>query len=265
MEYMEITKTIGRVVLKYETCDFKDELWSRIEAHCTDESHTRVISLRRTKLLWSIAASVAIMLGLGWGSYTFCEKSYTATGSELAVVLPDNSTATLDAGSSLKYNRIGWLLRRNVSLGGKALFAGEHGKGFKVITPEGTIAVLGTEFLVAEQTGTLHVECLSGSVLVEAPQGEQILHQAEQVTFDENGMHFSKIWPEYESCDNLPLSEVVQLIEEIYGISIEGVDKYSHYTYSGVIPTTNMEMALELVFDSCNIKYTVSDGTAVLF
>lgn len=266
MEYSKITEFISKIVLKDEICDFKDVLWERIESRCFADGPSRKVLRNRRTLLWRAAASitVVVMIALGIGS---AQKKYSIATGELAIVLPDNSSATLYAGSSLKYNRITWLFRHTVSLSGKARFAGEHNRGFNVKTPKAYVKVLGTEFLVAESADSLHVECYSGSVLVHTPCGEQALREGEQVTCDGTTLRCSeieKIWPEYVVLDNKPLVEALQLIEEIYGVVIDNADKYAGYTYSGVIPTGNIEEALELTLGSCNINYTLTENNVLI-
>lgn len=260
MEYSEIVELIQKVVFQNERCDHKEKLWASIDARCiTDKPNTRISFGRRT-LLWRIAASIIIIVSVTLGIQT-ARQSFTASDGDLAVTLPDNSQVTLYAGSVLKYNNILWLFRHNVSLSGKALFDGEHDNKFKVKTSQGDISVLGTEFLVAEQTNSLQVACFSGSVSVTTPLGMQILKEGEQVFCDESGMQFSKIekeLPEYIIFEDGPIEGAIRQIEEIYDVHIEGINKYIEYTYSGVIPTRNLEEALELVLRSCNIGYSIT-------
>lgn len=260
MEYSEIIGLIRNVVFQNERCDHKEKLWESIDAWCvTGRPNTRISSGRRT-LLWCVAASITIVVSVTLGIQT-ARQSFIASDGELAVTLPDNSQVTLYAGSTLKYNNILWFFRHNVSLSGKALFDGEHGNKFKVKTSQGDISVLGTEFLVDEQTSSLQVVCFSGSVSVATPLGKQILNEGEQVVCDENGMQFSKIekeFPEYIIFKDDPIEEAIRQIEEIYDVHIEGIDKYIGYTYSGVIPTRDLEEALELLLRSCNIGYSIA-------
>lgn len=107
---------------------------------------------------WALAATLAVAAGLGvWQSQPITVRA--AAGEQLAVTLPDGSTAELNAGSELKYSRgfrrFAGLLgtSRAVSLNGEAFFSVERGEApFTVRTSNAAVTVLGTQFMVRDYT-----------------------------------------------------------------------------------------------------------------
>jgi ferric-dicitrate binding protein FerR (iron transport regulator) len=124
-----------------------------------------------------MAATLAVAAGLGvWQSRPVIVQA--PLGEQLAVALPDGSTAELNAGSSLQYARgfrrlVGMAAgARTVALNGEAYFSVvRSGRPFTVITDNARVIVLGTSFVVrahrSEPEGTL-VGVESGRVRVEA-------------------------------------------------------------------------------------------------
>lgn len=142
------------------------------------EKSTHDIAARRrfAAAPWAIAATLAVAVGLGvWQSRPVIVQA--PLGGQLAVTLPDGSTAELNAGSSLEYARgfrrlIGLsAASRDVQLNGEAYFSVvRSGQPFTVTTDDARVTVLGTAFVVrahrGEPDGTL-VGVESGRVLVE--------------------------------------------------------------------------------------------------
>lgn len=126
---------------------------------------------------WALAATLTVAAGLAfWQSRPVTISA--PSGQQLAINLPDGSTAELNAGSSLRYARgfrrlAGLALGdRGVTLDGEAYFTVvRDNRPFTVSTDDARVTVLGTEFLVRahrdELDGT-RVAVQSGRVRVAA-------------------------------------------------------------------------------------------------
>ena len=80
--------------------------------------------------------------------------------------MPDGSSITLNAGSTLTYNQTFGQQSRDVILEGEAYFDVMHNETvpFKVFVRESVIEVTGTSFTIRDNNGTVEVTVLSGTV-----------------------------------------------------------------------------------------------------
>ncbi|WP_052356274.1 FecR family protein [Bacteroides timonensis] len=261
MEEKNMIDLLKRVSLKDETFHLKAETWEEICRKRQVKAHRQ--SLRR--ICYSIAASVAILIcvvsGLNSG------VSFKSDHELLAIQLPDGSSVELDANSSIRYNKIQWWFNRQLNLNGNATFDVTKGKNFMVVTPAGTITVLGTRFFVSQKENNLHVACFEGAVRVETPSDKVTLHPGEQVDCDDAGMQQSEIKkesPEYLDYTDEPLVNIVRTLEEIYGVQIVNVELCDGLLFSGLVSTHNKNEALEVVFGACNLKYVEKNNQLIL-
>lgn len=117
-----------------------------------------------------------------------------ASGSPYVVELPDGSTVRLSDNAELAYaeNFIG---NRSVELTGDAYFTvGKmEGAPFTVKTPDLTVTVLGTEFMLKSgQDGQTEVSLLSGSIEVSTGDTTVVLTPGRQLV-QERGTHKTQI------------------------------------------------------------------------
>jgi len=262
MEEKDIIELLGKVSFKDETFSGQTEVWENIK-HSIDSRKTKTIWMHRS---WIIAASVAVILCITcWFSM---KTTVISSDHSMAVSLPDGSEVELAAGASVSYSRLKWLFTRTIRLHGNAGFDVTKGKRFTVKTDCGSITVLGTKFQITQVENTsLHVECYEGSVQVETKAGKEILMPGEQVDYDASGMRPSKIevtLPEYLEFTAVPLSRILERLEEIYGLEISGMDICKGYTFSGLLSTQNKEEALEVLFGSCNLGYSLNGDNVLL-
>lgn len=90
----------------------------------------------------------------------------TLASQKTMIELPDQSLVTLNAGSQLEYRKNDWENNRSLNLEGEAYFKVEKGNTFDVITPKGTVTVVGTEFNVKQRSDFFEVQCYEGIVRV---------------------------------------------------------------------------------------------------
>ncbi|MFK7982655.1 MAG: FecR family protein [Saprospiraceae bacterium] len=158
-------------------------LWGKIDAATPvekpqlkqDKQETAVVRSigRRRWISYAAAACIGLV-----AFFTFYNPTTTIdvrNGEQLAYTLPDNSKVNLNAASTISFKAGDFDGDRIVNLEGEAFFEVEKGQSFKVITPNGTIEVLGTSFNVNARNGDLEVVCRTGKVKVTAQGSEQIL------------------------------------------------------------------------------------------
>lgn len=221
----------------------------------------------------AIAASVAILLVGGWSLSRYFQTPeqlvfQTAFGEIKHLELPDGSSVTLNANSTLAYPEFwnsGEL--RQVKLTGEAFFEVKKKSGneaFIVNAGETVVRVLGTSFNVnARQSAS--VSLIEGKVQLTQKEntGELILNPGETAQFDKKNNQFiflnelteqSISWKDHIwSFQKTPLPEVLQRIEDEFGLKSElGDTSLLQREISGKISTQNKEMlfrALETLLD----------------
>ncbi|MDP4820086.1 MAG: FecR family protein, partial [Saprospiraceae bacterium] len=148
--------------------DRVDALWEKIQTGQHPESATPKQSRLRLLLPLAVAASMAVLLIARFLLTDDALSIQTTIGESLVYTLPDGSTVTLNALSSVRFDPDGWSENRSLELQGEAYFEVRKGSSFEVLTPDGTITVLGTAFNVFAREGAFKVVCFEGKVRVAA-------------------------------------------------------------------------------------------------
>ena len=95
--------------------------------------------------MWKIAASIVLLLVAGWTFYQMQHVEVrTQRAMQITHILPDGSSAELNAGSTIEYNKLTWKLSRNLKLDGEAFFEVEKGRSFSVSSTQGTTRISGS-------------------------------------------------------------------------------------------------------------------------
>ena len=93
-------------------------------------------------ILRNFAAAAAVIMIFVTGAYWLLNTTVTTGNDSLAIVLPDNSAVMLRPASTVKYNKLTWFIKRNISIEGCAEFKVLTGNKFTVNTTLGEISVL---------------------------------------------------------------------------------------------------------------------------
>lgn len=206
----------------------------------------------------------------------------------IKINLEDGSTVTLSPHSQLQYPNHFAANKREVQLTGEALFEVSKNpeKPFYVITDKLVTKVLGTSFYVrtVEATKKIEVEVLSGKVSVYEKEKVNnvnpgvVLTPNHKVTFFANEKHFitglvekplpqikaisSK--PETFEFDDVPIGDVLNKLERVYGIDIElENEKLSSCPLTADITQQPLYTKLDIICATINGKYEVK-GTTIL-
>ena len=250
-----------------------DAIWQQIDKKTPISKVEPSIAVEKTlprrnflKPLIGIAASLLLLFGMfQWFSSTSSDFMLSNTVGEIKEhVLPDGSTVNLNAMSTIHYNQKEFLNDRILQLEGEAFFEVRKGSSFKVITPQGSVQVLGTSFNVNTRYG-LKVDCFTGKVSVNyKAQQEVILTKGKGVHFDsatvnqydftgESSIQWKKGIFEFVET---PMSNVFEELERQYGVTIRASDAIKHKIYNGFFTKNDLDSAIHSICWPMNLKAT---------
>jgi ferric-dicitrate binding protein FerR (iron transport regulator) len=217
---------------------------------------------------WLVAACILFILGSGvfFARDFILYTTYTAEyGQTRSVRLNDGSEVELNANSRLKVrNTWGLAMQREVWLKGEGFFSiarqPDHQK-FTVHTDQLTVEVLGTKFNVAQRRNRTTVVLSEGKVKLTANAGrrQSMLMQpgdfielsAKDTTFNRKTVIPEKytVWKENELFfENAPLPEVLQKVEDYYGIKIILQDtSVAGKRFTSSLPNNNLDVVLKSI------------------
>lgn len=164
----------------------------------TSEKEVKYHLPERRKITWSIAASIALLISVGFGVYFYSgyQESTTVLSSADEIrsfTLPDGSSVTLNRFSSLNYAEGFGDGHRNLELDGEAFFDVERNETLPfIINTHGTqTKVLGTSFNVLSYDSSFtSVTVKTGEVQVSSgDQTMNILPNQEARMFDGKIVH----------------------------------------------------------------------------
>ena len=189
------------------------------------------------KIVWSMAASIALFIGLG--SYQFLNNQYeykTQIGQIQTITLNDGTIVTLNAASELIVPRFFNDNTRTVQLEGEAYFevTKDSLHPFIIKTLNTTTEVLGTKFNLSAYTNDLTTLTLNEGKVLFYKQGERknngvIVLPNQQVVLKNNVLEtkeanssFSKAWVQKQFVyTKTTVKEVMHDIERFYGVTIK--------------------------------------------
>lgn len=219
----------------------KEEIWKEhfeeMVLQKEPKSAKTGISVRRTFYYTAIAAMVIILLI----PFVYIRTIETNRGEHRLLLLPDGSSATLNAESKISYRPLYWNISRKVKMEGEVYFEVEKGGKFEVKSKNGTVKVLGTKFNVLSRGDSYFVSCITGKV--EVISGERVVLEKDcRVTKGKDGTLFLEKRDDVGKIiswrDNMfyfssaPLSDVLEEISRQYNVKIE-YSNFSDYLYSG--------------------------------
>ncbi len=276
----------------------KKEIWDAIIAE--NDAYDAAIKIERqeparTRMMWSpwsrIAAAILVLIVAGLGVFVagkFGEngtiEQRTSFGETRTVVLPDRSTVVLNANSKIWYSAA-WneTDSREIWLDGEAYFSVVHtdsDQKFIVHTSEDvSVEVLGTTFDVLRRDDRTRVVLNSGSIKLNLYRDERrqevLMAPGEMLEFKEepsafvkkktNADHFSS-WTENKlTFDGTPLSNLVSVLEENYGLHVTLADStLEEQKLWGSVPSNDAELLLEAISSSFNLNIEKSGDEVII-
>lgn len=264
---------------------YKDEtnaerIWSRIRGEVWDNNQTKRFLYFK---LYSIAASILLVLGISSITWILTQKPYSSTMFVVysgiqnikSIGLPDGSSVQLGPGSKLTYPSQFSGKKREVLLEGQAFFDvhkdGDH--PFVVKTKDMDVTALGTAFEVYSYNLNNNVEAilLNGKIKIntqiENKKGEVVLLPNEKLTYsrETREMVIEKVdaskysdWRKHGilSFENEKLSMIIPRLEQWYGRKVmcekDIADKY-RFTFK--VRDESLERILYILNSSSPVKY----------
>ena len=224
------------------------------------------------KPLLRIAAILVISVGVYYFSINTDTKINTVVAEKTTVDLPDQSLVQLNAQSKISFNKKSWDKNRDVELEGEAFFKVAKGSKFSVITKEGRVTVLGTQFNVKQRDNYFEVICFEGSVGVYYKEKSVTLKPGYSFLIIDGNIYAKDLdnrlepsWVNNESYfDSLPYKTVLSELERQYGISIETNNIDLAQLFTGTFKHDDLELALKSVTLPLNLKYQIKNDTTIV-
>lgn len=259
---------------------------------------------RRSKAFWGSAAAGLLLLiavmGFWVNEYykapspeesTVTQKKQeykTGYGEKTHLSLSDGSKIILNANSHLKYlTSTGQRQDIEVWLKGEAYFdifhhEGNNQRSFTVHTSDGSVEVLGTQFVVKTATEGTQAVLQKGKIRIKADSSRSIKRRDKEVVMAPGELaHFSselgKIvrskvntrvytsWIEDTWVfDETPLRQVADRIEDTFGVKVEIAGTLQKKILSGSIKSTNLDFLQKALSEVVNEPVTKRGNTVLI-
>ena len=217
----------------------EDAAWKRLQNRI-HEKEVPVLTPKKSSTHWlRIAASIVLISTLGWLGYSYFENKSAntliriyASNTTLNDTLPDGTTVTLNKNSSISYTSRFTGKTRSVTLKGEAFFnvSPDKTKPFIIHINDVTVQVVGTSFNVKNKNGKTTVDVETGIVKVSKNKDQVELIHGEKVIISDQKPELLKsiskgrLYNYYRNkelvCDETPLGELVEALNEIYNVNI---------------------------------------------
>lgn len=236
-----------------------------------DQENAKIKSLNWFKPFLRIASVIVIGLALYFTLFNDQPITIQTLASEkITVELPDQSTVRLNASSSLTYDQKDFVEDRQLDLDGEAYFIVAKGKTFDVMTSDGIVTVIGTEFNIKQRHNYFEVQCYEGIVKVSSNAIERQLTAGQTYKilngeFSEGEISFDKPqWTLNKSLfNNIPFKEVVAELERQYDVEISIKSSKVDRFFTGGFTHDNLEEALKSVTIPMNLTYTMNSSKRI--
>lgn len=195
----------------------------------------------------------------------------TLAGEKNTIELPDHSLVSLNALSEIEFNKNQWNNKRTVLLEGEAYFKVTKGKTFDVITADGTVTVVGTQFNIKQRDHYFEVKCYEGKVKVSSNGIERILEMGDTyqildgMLVESKTVAVSPSWIDNKSIfEAIPYKEVLAEMERQFNIEITFKNIDTNRLFTGGFVHDNLENALIAITKPMNLTYELSSSNLVI-
>ena len=217
----------------YSESDQNDQAWSKFKAEIQPKAKMKVSYSRL--LAYAAVIGLFIMSGIVLFQFNSNGKSplvancVTNAGEMKVLKLPDGSIITMNGASSVSYELT--LNARKIKLSGQAHFEVAPNKSapFSIVTPKGSVTVLGTGFdVVAYPNKEMSVSVNHGKVKVQHDNKEVILTKGMSAITNKSDLNkvemdsTSVVWRgEFIEFNNANLSKVCTTLENKYNVQFD--------------------------------------------
>ena len=265
----------------------KEEAWDTILQNMDNLNRSSIAKkssfFQNTMKFWKLSTSrpnyalilpIILILALPIYFNFYQNKNFTTkSGENLSLVLPDNSKAILNSGSSITYTKRFNADHRTLHLEGEAYFEVQNlTLPFIVKTHHGEIIVLGTTFNVKSRNDGFEVGVNSGQVKVSSGNSFIELNPKQclmgSTDFDQNtiinienekypGWINQKLY-----CKQTNLETVCREIERIHNVKIKfSNQKMKQINITGTIDASELETMLNTIALLSQHSFKLEDGT----
>lgn len=247
----------------------KRHSFEALKQACTAHSRPKRLSI---SLMWRVAAVLVVALGV-FAAFLYYSPSEinTKVAEKTQVVLPDQSVVVLNAYSEIAFSKRNWDKHREVLLKGEAFFKVKPGQTFDVVTKQGKVTVVGTQFNVRQRQDYFEVVCYEGRVRVasdtivrQLEKGEtyRLMHQ--KFTTGNTSESAPKWLENVSSFDKVPFKDVLAELERQYGVEVEFNPIGLERLFSGGFTHENLESALISITTPMNMTYKIGPDKLVV-
>lgn len=277
----------------------KSKVWNRIDSSIekSDDNFLKQANSKKVYNLkvWGIAASVALLIGLGilFGllsnerSSPLKNDSIVENTSEkpMTVTLSDGSSVKLFSDASLSYPEIFEGEYRQVAIKGKAFFevAKKEKQPFIVYSYHFATKVLGTSFIIndGKNKGEANVSVIRGRVEVFEQQEHDkavekgdiqgtVIKDKERVVYSSDGTSLLKEDHSNTIADafifkNTPMREVLEQVKQFYGIEvIVSQESLEECFFNASLVDIPLMEKISLLCSAMGYEYTFENNTLTL-
>jgi transmembrane sensor len=252
--------------------------WNRLQnAHIIPLTKSRNTTWQRI----AVAASVVLVCGLAFYFWKNTQQTpiiyATNFNQTKTVFLPDSSEVVLNSNSQLTLNSA-WEegSPREVWLKGEGYFKVKkkiQKNSFEVHTDKLNIKVLGTIFNVIARTSTNNVMLEEGKVQVKTKGfSDVIMKPNDLITWTDKGLEKSIVvaqdynaWLRNQLVfKGMELKDVVQRLEDLYGLDIDLNPKLAQKQFTAVLPSQDIDVVLDALVATFGLKKRVENGRIIL-
>nr|WP_321233114.1 FecR family protein [uncultured Psychroserpens sp.] len=219
---------------------------------------------------------IASVLVIAFGIYfTLFYNSKTAVqtfvSQQTTIELPDESRVTLNADTKIEYSKSDWKDNRRLNLDGEAYFKVAKGSTFDVITSQGVVTVVGTEFNVKQRNDYFEVQCFEGIVSVTSNAISKTLHAGDTYRLLNNTFSQDKTttsipqWMQNKSTfKSIPFKAVIAEMERQYDIKIIVENVNTERLFTGGFMHDNIDNALLSITQPMDLSYKINVSNDVV-
>ncbi|MDH7444398.1 FecR family protein [Aquimarina sp. 2201CG14-23] len=221
--------------------------------------------------LLKIASVFVVILGISFFYFFQRDSTFqTLANQKLTVELPDASEVEVNSKSEIIFNKSTWDNKREVNLSGEAFFKVKKGSAFDVITKDGRITVLGTQFNVKNRENYFEVKCFEGLVRVEHESYAKSLSAGNtmriidgKITFETVDLDRPQWLSNISSFKSVPFYAVVKEFERQYDVVVvmENIDTKRLFT--GGFVHNNLEDGLKSITLPLDLIYNIETSNRI--
>lgn len=224
------------------------------------------------RLYTRLAAAASLLALISFAAWKYTQPANTIKENTVAIskiTLPDGSTVLLNKQSKISYS---FNKEREVFLTGEAFFdVKKDQRPFSVHTGKITTHVLGTSFNIktTPNSEVVEITVVQGKVAVtEQHKDLAVLLPDQRLSYNEPAHQVEKsnanaklavLWKEEDlKFENLPIQEVVPMLENRYGVQIKMASpniKENHFT-AYFLNTSSLTQVLNVITQLNNLSWT---------